>query len=332
MFVREVGEQHPDNFGQARAGCANAVIIGVIPAHSATPILNPPADAPITSGDSLVFIARHFADCVVSSAGAQPEQASAWTADWSPVASGVNSVLILGWSRMVPKVLADLFRYQHQPLKVDVAGTKPVKERELMLEGVISASNASAVREIKCDFLDPDQVEDLNVESYDAVLMFARERMETEAVADAATVSAFLTIESSLERARDPHAVVELQEDENKSLFYGKNVDTIVSPMIVSYILSQVALEPELGLILQELTRLQGTNIQFRTITSESDQGDCSFGELAEQASLRGETAIGVVTSAGGASKTQLNPGLEARWARAEVDRVIVLGTLTSGF
>lgn len=332
VFVREVGEQHPDNFGQARAGCANAVIIGVIPAHSATPILNPPADAPITSGDSLVFIARHFADCVVSSAGAQPEQASAWTADWSPVASGVNSVLILGWSRMVPKVLADLFRYQHQPLKVDVAGTKPVKERELMLEGVISASNASAVREIKCDFLDPDQVEDLNVESYDAVLMFARERMETEAVADAATVSAFLTIEPSLERARDPHVVVELQEDENKSLFYGKSVDTIVSPMIVSYILSQVALEPELGLILQELTRLQGTNIQFRTITSESDQGDCSFGELAEQASLRGETAIGVVTSAGGASKTQLNPGLEARWARAEVDRVIVLGTLTSGF
>lgn len=329
VFVRKVGEEHPDSIGQARAACADAVVIGIIPSDSRVPILNPPGDRSIRSDDSLVFIARHFADCDVSSAVARSAQVAAQTGNWSPVVSDINSVLILGWSRMVPKLLEDLFRYKPHSLKVDVVGTTPVEERELSTDSLLSASESGAVRQIECDFLDPDAAAGIGVDGYDAVLMLARERMETEAVADAATISAYLTIEPSLECVQTPHVVVELQEDENQSLFAGKGVDTIVSPMIVSYILSQVALEPELGLILQELTRSRGNKILFRTYTPENSQGDCSFGEFAEQAALRGETALGVVTNTAGVSQTQLNPGSETRWKCAEIDQVIVLGAMS---
>ena len=96
--------------------------------------------------------------------------------------------------------------------------------------------------------------------------------------------------------------------------------------MVVSYILSQVALEPELGLIFQELTQSFGTTIMFRSLEPGIEKDGCSFSDLAAQAAAHGETAIGVVTSSAGSRQTHLNPGADARWACGEIEQVIVLG------
>ena len=52
--------------GQARLACPNAVVIGVIPSKTRKPILNPPGDMRIKSGDALIYIAKHFADCAIT--------------------------------------------------------------------------------------------------------------------------------------------------------------------------------------------------------------------------------------------------------------------------
>jgi hypothetical protein len=150
--------------------------------------------------------------------------------------------------------------------------------------------------------------------------------MGDEAIADAATLSAYLTIDTLLTGADGTHVVAEVMEEENEPLFDAERCDAIVSPMVVSYILSQVALEPELGLIFQELTQSFGTTILFRSPEPGTEQADCSFSELAAQAAARGETAIGVVTSSAGARQTNLNPGADARWTCEEIEQVIVLG------
>jgi hypothetical protein len=326
IFVRELDADGVTEFGQVRLACANAVVIGVIPSQDRNPILIPPSDMRITSGDALIFIAKHFADCRVAENGASPSVAK--IADWRPAASEIERVLILGWTRTVPQVLAELLGYRQGRLRIDVLGSTPVDEREIPKESVVSAQRAGAIRQIELDFLDPDLAAEIHPETYDAVVMMARARFGNEAIADAATVSAYLNVDTLITGAERPHLVAEVLEEENGTLFDSDYCDAIVSPMIVSYILSQVALKPELGLIFQELTQTWGTTILFRSPEPGTGETNCSFSDLAVQAAARGETAIGVVTSSDGDRQTCLNPGAETRWACEDIEQVIVLGAV----
>jgi len=326
IFVRELNSEPVTNIGQAQLACPNAVVIGVIPAKAQEPILNPSNDMHIQSGDKLIFIAKHFADCSVAEI-VEPTS-PAWKPASHPVEPDVETVLILGWSRKVPKVLAELLSYRRKKLRIDVVGITPVDEREITIESVINAHRDETVREIETNFMNPNEVSNIHPGNYDAVLMVARERLGDEAIADAATISAYLTVDMSLPEAQVQHIVAEVLEEENAVHFAADHVDAIVSPMIVSYILSQVALERELGLIFQELTQSWGTTILFRSLEPVTDQRVCSFSELAAHAASEGETAIGVVTTRDGARQTSLNPGAEASWACEDIEQVIVLGAV----
>ena len=95
-----------------------------------------------------------------------------------------------------------------------------------------------------------------------------------------------------------PHVVAEVLEEENEALLDGDRVDAIVSPMIVSYILSQVALEPELGLIFRGTDPILGYyNSVSLTRAGGRECGAAVFRSLLRRPLRRGETAIGVVTS-----------------------------------
>jgi hypothetical protein len=327
LFVRDLDGEGVTEFGQVRLACPNAVVIGVIPSRTRKPVLNPPNEMRIDSGDALIFIAKGFADCRV--AGAVEPTTPAQMPGWHLVASEVESVLILGWSRKVPKVLAELLGHQRESLKIDVVAMTPIEEREIPIDSVACAQRAGTIRQVQANFMDPDVVAEIHPESRGSVLLVARERMDDEATADAATVSAFLTIDTLMSGEKGPHIVAEVLEEENEVLFDSDHCDAIVSPMIVSYILSQVALKPELGLIFQELTQLQGPTILFRSPEPVTGEASSSFSDLATQAAARGETAIGVVTSGAGGRQTRLNPGADSRWTCEEIEQVIVLGTVS---
>ena len=326
LFVRELDTEPVTEFGQARLACPNAVAIGVIPSETRNPILNPPSDMRITSGDALIFIAKRFADCRFADVGAS--RSVSQMSGWHPVASQIETVLILGWSRKVPKVLTELLSHRRKSLRIDVAATTAVDEREVSIDSVVHAQHAETIRQIEANFLDPDAAAEIHPENYDAVLMIARTRMGDEAIADAATVSAFLTVDTLMTGAKRPHVVAEVLEEENEPLFDSDDCDAIVSPTIVSHILSQVALKPELGLIFQELTQSWGTTILFRSPEPGAGETVCSFSDLAAQAAARGETAIGVVTSSDGARQTRLNPGADSLWACEDIEQVIVLAAV----
>jgi len=328
LFVRELEGDHVTDIRQARLACQNAIIIGLIPSEVRGPILNPPSDTRIKAGDALIFIAKNFADCTV--AGVSAPTSLEPIPGWHSASTEIKSVLILGWSRNVPQVLAEMLGYQQKHLEIDAVGITPIDEREIKLSSVLSAQRAGTVRQLEVNFMDPEGMAEINPEIYDTVLMIARERLGDEAVADAATISAYLTVDTLRTCSEGPHVVAEVLDEENAVLFDGDRVDAIATPMIISYILSQVALEPELGLIFQELTQFSGTTILFRSLKPGVRKADCSFSEIVAQAASKGETAIGVVVTGAGANRTILNPGSESRWAYEHIEQVIVLGTVPS--
>jgi hypothetical protein len=140
-----------------------------------------------------------------------------------------------------------------------------------------------------------------------------------------------------------PPVLVELTDPDNVALFENRCGEVIVSPFIISRMLTRVALRRELRAVFDTLFSSSGSEILFRPIAeyelAESlnrfegpDAGErvYSFADLQRAADARGEIAIGI-RRAGQDGKpgggVQLNPGRDERLRLNEDDEIIVLTT-----
>ena len=96
-----------------------------------------------------------------------------------------------------------------------------------------------------------------------------------------------------------------------------------MSPLVVSYLLSQVALRRELGSIFTELSRPWGAQIVLQPAEDYlTTNGPVRFGDLDRAAASRGEIALGFRLTEGG---LVLNPERDTDWVLAAGDEVVVL-------
>jgi hypothetical protein len=327
LFVRTVPEGLRASFDELQRGCEQAALIGLIDAKSRTVLLNPGSEHLPSPGDQLVFIARRYDDCVVASADGEPgvePTENRQEAQLMPAFDASRRILVLGWSRKVPLLVQQLVSYPEVALDIDLVGITPVEQRRRTV-GDDTAAPTASVRHVEANFLDPDVLSDLEAARYDTIMLIARERMSDEAVADAATLSAYLTLGTIMQSAERPHVLAEVLEEENHPLFDTSRDDIMLSPLVVSYVLSQVALKPELGLVFNELAQASGTSIALRRIVSRTDDADSSFAELSAVARAAGELAIGLVSPNVNGGRVVLNPDRGLRWSPSADDRLVVL-------
>jgi len=119
---------------------------------------------------------------------------------------------------------------------------------------------------------------------------------------------------------------VELLSDDDLFLFDRAIEDVIVSPTVASFLVSQVALRPQLVGVFHELTKPWGAQIVLHP-ASEWLRGDATpirFEDLEHLAAERGQIALGVQIANG---ELQLNPGREVEWALGPADRIVTLAT-----
>ena len=167
-------------------------------------------------------------------------------------------------------------------------------------------------------------LERLDPHRYDNIVLLASERLADEEQADATTVFAYLMLRGLLpEDVPRPRVFVELLDEENLFLFDRNREDVIVSPLVVSYLLSQVALRRELGGIFTELSRPWGAQIVLQPAEDYlTTNGPVRFGDLDRTAASRGEIALGFRLTQGG---LVLNPERDIDWVLAAGDEVVVL-------
>ncbi len=121
--------------------------------------------------------------------------------------------------------------------------------------GVVNAETIKTLlpvsKLIKANFIAPVILEKPKPECYDNILIVARESLEDEAGSDAASISTCLTLRRLLPaEGRCPALTVELLAGENRFLFDERNDDVIISPLLVSYSMSQTALQRGLAALL----------------------------------------------------------------------------------
>jgi hypothetical protein len=235
-------------------------------------------------------------------------------------------ILILGWSRLVPTLLREFARHGDGAFEVDVCSSTPVAERTAALDRLEPAADAPHVRHIEAGYTRRGVLEGLEPRRYDDIVVLASERLEDEEEADATSALACLQLRDLLPEAGPrPGILVELLDEENAFLFHPGREDVLVSPKLISYLLTQVALRRELAGVFAELTRPAGAQIVLRPANElKRAPGPVRFAQLQTAAAGCSQIAVGIFSAASGLA---LNPDRATEWRLGEGDEVVVLTT-----
>jgi Trk K+ transport system NAD-binding subunit len=129
------------------------------------------------------------------------------------------------------------------------------------------------------------------------------------------------------EHGLEANVIMELLDPDNATLVARSRGELIISPLVLSHLMTQVTLWPELQVVLDELITFGGADITFRPLTEYTDSATVSFDELEASAAAHGQTALGVRTRSTG--QVELNPSKQATWDQP-ADRELVTLVTTS--
>lgn len=326
IYIRENSLEEASTFGLIRHRFEHAVPIGLIDSDDREPLLNPDNSHPVEPEDQLVFIAQSYEDCECRDNQENTNGSAQVPTNDCPAGPEElrRRILVLGWGRKTAGLLEALTLQSDSHTDIHLVGLTPAQERRAALRYRESPIELDEITFTEANFLLPHVLESLSPWEYDNVVILARERLGDEAYADAATVTAVLTLEQVLDdHERRPWVTVEIVEEENEKLLQGRGYDIVLSPMIVSYLLSQIALERELNKVFTELASTTGAQIKLKPLSHMAGETiDCD--SLQRWETVGREINLGMVCCGHQDDHFLLSDAPEALEIQAQ-DRLIVL-------
>lgn len=313
-------------YGEALQNCSGGTGIGLRAASGALR-LNPPADTRLGLGDRLVVIA---ADDDRVTFGSPPANAvdEAAIVVATPAPAAPERTLVLGWNRRGGKLIAELDNY------VAAGSTVRIVAHDFGPAAPISGGkvNLSVVADTG-DPRDRATLDGLDVPSYDHVIVLADDSHDDLHVSDAQTLVTLLHLRDIADRSgRDLAIVSEMLDVRNRDLAVATRADDfIVSDRLVSLLLTQIAENPELDAVFDDLFDPEGSEIYLKAAGDYVvPDRPVSFHTIIASALRRGETAIGyrLAALAADASRAHgivINPEKGRAVAFGPGDKVIVL-------
>lgn len=206
-----------------------------------------------------------------------------------------RSILLLGWNHRVPSLMAEFASYGPGQPALDIVSVVPVPEREHALNRYAAGKPLENYRHIEADYMVEDELRRINPASYDTIILLSSDRLASGEEADARTMVGYLQLEDILAKAPGrPQLIMELSDPDNRHLLYGHQSEMLISPMILSHILAQVALRRELRAVLDELFTVGGGEIQFQNPEDYPLPASADFHVLEKILAAEGEVALGV--------------------------------------
>lgn len=357
IYVRGFPEFAGMRFDELPALFPEAVLLGIVRpvGESFHPLLNPPPDTRLEQDDRLAMLAHGYrttapaggaraAATEAETAGAGSGRSAADAASPSPAVQPIPvaareravRVLVLGWSHKVPALLRELDGYAGEAFEVDVVSMAPLDVREAALRRQEVAPRRVTVRQIEDDYTTAAVLERLEPGRYDNVLLVGSDRLGSGEESDARSILGHLLLRDLLPDTGGPAVLLELLDPGNLTLFRRARVagEVIISPVILSHMLAQVALRRELRAVFDELFGPAGAEIVFRTPSEYGIDGrDVPFRGIEAAAGERGEIALGVRASREPGQRAigvALNPPRERRFRLGSDDEIIALTTYAS--
>ncbi|WP_150911133.1 potassium channel family protein [Marinobacter halotolerans] len=288
------------------------------------------SDTRIEAGDRVVILARDYSETEADPKAPalnlisrrQPASQAARTSE------KVHRVLVLGWNRRVPSLIDEFSSYSQRRFEVDVVSVVPARERQQEIDRYLTEPGRVVCRHVEADYMVEGELRRVGPLNYDSILLLSSDRLASGEEADARAMVGYLQLEDLLsEGGNRPQLLMELSDPDNRDLLTGHQSEMMISPMIVSHVLAQVALRRELRIVLDELFTVGGAEIQFRDPQDYPLPASADFEVLEKVLADRGEVALGVWRDQANAQgrHATLNPPRDEYLDLGQADRLIVL-------
>lgn len=326
VYVRICEEFTGFRFGDLSGAYPKAILLGVVRPQGETfcPLLNPPGDLILKSEDRLVFLAEDYGNCEPLR-NYQIERVSRKFQEVSYAREkSKRRILILGWNHKAVDLLKEFGRQIDEQFEVAVLSVVPLAERETEIEQKGIDLRRVAVTHREGETTSLSHLREMEPDRYDNVVILGSDRVETQEESDARTIVVHLVLRNVLdEGTHKPEILVDLLDSDNVAMFEDYDSEVLVTPMIASHVLAQVALRREINVIYEELFAAGGAEICFRRVSDYGIAGqNVSFGQLQEMSACRGEIALGIRLQNRG---VVLNPAHDEPYILSELDVLIVL-------
>ena len=290
-------------------------------------ILVPPAlDRRFESGDQLITISEDD-DKILLDGTPSVDHPSILPVQPAEVPTP-ERILILGNSPRLPIVLRELDAYLAEGSETVVLG-----------EGDPAVTVADATRTLKNvrvrvlagDVTDRGVLEAVDVTSFEHVLVLSETEGRTQEMADARSTVALLYLRDIQGPDGKVSITSEILDAQSRQLASVSEADDfIVSNSLVSLVVSQVAENPHLVKVLDELFTAGGHELYLKSASDYVRPGPVTFGVVSEAALRRGEIAVGYRTAATSrdperAFGVTVNPSKRAELSLTADDKIIVL-------
>lgn len=286
-------------------------------------------DTVIRREDRIVLLARDYAHTA-----ADPKAAELLTIERKRTPAqlhaefGIHRVLVLGWNRRVPTLAAEFVSYGSRSFELDLVSAIPLEEREREIQRYGLDLAKVNGRLLEADYMVEEDLRRLDPAGYDTVMLLSSDRIGSGEEADARAMVGYLQLEDILSVGQKrPQVIMELSDPDNRHLLYGHKSEMLISPMILSHVLAQVALRRELRVVLDELFTVGGAEIQFRPPLDYPLPASTDFRLLEKIVAERGEIALGVYRAAAGerGRHLQMNPPRDQYLDLRVGDQLLVL-------
>ena len=316
-------------FAEALQAYEDSAVMGLRKADGRI-LLNPPMETRIEPGDQLFALSEDDDTIRLSGISPIPVEEGLIRVSRHVHESAPEKALIIGWNRSAGTIMRELDAYVAKGSQVAVVAASDQAEqavrtcmRQLVNQKVIFVGGDTTSREL---------LDGLSIADYDHVIVLACSGLATQQ-ADARTLVTLLHLRDIAERDETPFSIVsEMLDLRNRELAEIARVDDfIVSEHLVSLMLAQLAENPDLFEVFQDIFDPEGAEIYLKPIGEyvEIDQ-PVNFYTVVEAACRRGETAIGYriaaeANSAGRDYGVHANPVKSEKVIFAREDKVIVV-------
>jgi voltage-gated potassium channel Kch len=316
-------------FGEALGMFRTSSLIGIVPAGG-PPHLNPPMDTVIASGDRLTFVAED--DDTIKRA-----DPPAGTPREDHIQAGEQSrprlerTLVLGWNSRTPGLLTELDRYvtPGSPLLVIADGSGVADQ----VEAVGRRLTRLELSFRGADTTDRAVLNAATAEGYEHVVVMSYSDQFDEQRADARTLVTLLHLRDiEAQRGESFTIVSEMLDVRNRALAHVTRADDfIVSGKLVSLTMSQLAENPGLRAVFDDLFDEEGSEVYLKPAgdyVTLNEQVD--FYTVVESARRRGQVAFGyrqlaLADNPSRAYGVTINPDKAAAITFTEEDKIVVL-------
>lgn len=317
IYFHPADELVGHSFGEAVSAFERAVVLGRRAADG-TVVVDPPAATRFEAGDAVIVLAEDD-DTIGFSGFTEPAPEPTPPGPGAVPPGPAEHLLVIGWNPMAPTILAELDRFVVEGSTVDVLADADLIPRRAVVAPVLRrlAMTCLPAERANLDCL-ADQVRDRD---YDVVLILGYRSLGSAASADARTLLTLLLVQQA---ARGPLRVVtELLDSADIELAVASGGDDyVVSDALSGYLMAQLAENPELGAVFDQL--FEGDDVVLRLApAADYGLGATTFAAVVAAARDRGEVALGHLRAGGGG--LVLNPAKAAALSLAATDRVVVI-------